>query len=60
MKKYLFLMTFALLTLACVTLEGLVELSPRFIHVYGGLTIVCVAVVIGWVLKIQAGAFSKD
>jgi hypothetical protein len=60
MKKYTLLLTLALATLACATLEGLVELSPQFIQFNGALIIICTAVIIGWILKLQANIFSKD
>jgi hypothetical protein len=59
MKKYLVLTALALLTLTCATLEGLLELSPRFIQFNGGLTIVCAVVFVGLMLKIQASAFTR-
>ncbi|MBT8069589.1 MAG: hypothetical protein HKP21_03350 [Xanthomonadales bacterium] len=60
MKKYTLLLTLALATLTCAVLEGLVELSPRFIQFNGGLTIICAVVVIGWILRHQVSIFSKD
>jgi len=61
MKKYIILVSLAILTMTCAVVEGLVEsLSPQFIQVTGLLTIVCVAVFIIWTLKIQAHGFKKD
>jgi hypothetical protein len=60
MKKYILLLILAFATLACAILEGLVELSPRFIQLNGGLTIICAVVFIGWIVRLQASVFSKD
>jgi hypothetical protein len=60
MKKFVVLMILALITLACVTLEGLIELPAQFIQINGLLTIVFTAAFISWVLKTQADDFAKD
>jgi hypothetical protein len=60
MKIFSAFSALAILTLACATLEGLVELSPQFIQFNGALIIICTAVIIGWILKLQANIFSKD
>ena len=60
MKKYMLLLILALATLTSATIEGLVEVSPRFIQFNGGLTIICAVVFIGWIFRLQASVFSKD
>ena len=60
MRRYIILFSLALMTLACVTLEGLVDLPARFIQVNGLLTIICTGVFIGWTLKVQSGIFKKE
>jgi len=60
MKKYIVLISLALLTLTFAVLEGLLELPPQFIQINGLLTIICAAVFIGWSLKVQIEMFKKD
>lgn len=60
MKKYIVLISLALLTLTLAVFEGLVELPPQFIQVNGLLMIICVAVFIGWSLKVQIESFKED
>lgn len=60
MRKYVILISLALMTLGCVTLEGLIELPQRFIQFNGLLTILCTGAFIGWTLKVQADDFRKE
>ena len=61
MKKYILLISLAILTMTCAVLEGLVpSLPPQFIQVNGLLTILCAGVFIVWTLKVKAGSFDKD
>jgi hypothetical protein len=60
MKKYIVLISLALLALTFAVLEGLLELPPQFIQINGLLTIICAAVFIGWSLKVQIESFNKD
>jgi len=60
MKKYIVLISLALMTLTCVVLEGLIELPPQFIQLNGLLTILCTGAFISWTLKVHVGDFSKD
>jgi hypothetical protein len=60
MKKFVMLMILALITLACVTLEGLIELPAQFIQINGLLMIVFTAAFISWALKIQVDDFGKN
>lgn len=60
MKKYIILISLALLTLGCVTLEGLLELPEQFIQLNGLLTILCTVAFIGWTLKVQAKDLGKE
>jgi hypothetical protein len=60
MKNYSVLIILALITMTCVTLEGLVELSPRFIQFNGLLTILFTGALISWVLKVQTDEVSSD
>ena len=51
MKKYIILISLAILTMTCAVLEGLVPSLPQqFIQVTGLLTIVCVGALIFWAL----------
>jgi len=60
MKKYIILISLALLTMTCAVLEGLVESLPsQFIQVNGLLTIICAGVFIAWTLKVQAEGTDK-
>lgn len=61
MKKYILLISLALVTITCALLEGLVPSLPQqFVQLNGLLTILCAGVLIVWTLKIQAGSFDKD
>ena len=60
MKKYIILISLALLTLGCVTLEGLLELPEQFIQFNGLLTILCTGAFIVWTLKVQAEDLRKE
>ena len=60
MKKYIVLISLALLTLTFAVLEGLIELPAQFVQVNGLLTIICAAVFIGLSLKVQGERFNKD
>ena len=60
MRKYIILISLALTTLACVVLEGLVELPVQFIQFNGLLTIVCTGIYVIGTLKMHVGDFSKD
>jgi len=61
MKNYIVLITLTVLTITCAVLEGLFEsLPPQFIQFVGLLTIVCTAIFIGWVLKLQLSHFKSD
>ena len=61
MKKYIILISLAILTTTCAVLEGLVSgLPPLFIQVTGLLTIVCTGVFIVWTLKVKAWRFDKN
>jgi hypothetical protein len=60
MKKYIILISLALMTLACVILEGLIELPEQFIQFNGLLTILCTGAFIGWTLKVQAEDFEEE
>lgn len=60
MKKYIILISLALMTLTFAVLEGLVELPPQFIQLNGLLTILCTGAFISWTLKVQVDKFSKD
>lgn len=53
MKKYIILISLAILTMTCAVLEGLFETLPaQFIQINGLLTIVCVGVFIVWTLNV--------
>ena len=60
MKKYILLISLALMTLTCVVLEGLIELSPQFVQINGLLTILCAGALISWTLKIQVDDFGEN
>lgn len=60
MKKYIVLISLALLTLSFAVLEGVFELPSQFIQVNGLLMIICAASFIGWSLKVLIGSFKKD
>ena len=61
MIRLIVLTLLALLTISCAVLEGLIPgLPAQFIQITGLLTIVCTAVFIIWILKIQAQRFKKD
>jgi hypothetical protein len=60
MKKYIILISLALITLTCAVLEGLVELPAQFIQLNGLLTILCTGAFISWTLKMQVDNFNKD
>jgi hypothetical protein len=60
MKKYVFVIFFALLIITSAVLEGLFELPPRVIQANGLMTILSAAVLIGWTLKSQVDAFRKS
>ena len=60
MKKYIILISLALMTLTCAVLEGLVELPAKFIQLNGLLTILCTGAFISWTLKVQVEDFNKD
>ena len=60
MKKYIILISLALMTLTFAVLEGLVELPPQFIQLNGLLTILCTGAFISWTLKVQVDKFGKD
>ena len=60
MKRYIISISLALMTLTCVTLEGLVELPAAFIQVNGLLTILCTGAFISWTLKVQADVLKKN
>jgi hypothetical protein len=61
MTKYIVLTLLAIMTMTCAILEGLIPgLPPQFIQITGLLTIVCAAVFIIGVLKIQAERFHED
>ena len=60
MKKYIILISLALMTLTCAVLEGLVELPAQFIQLNGLLTILCTGAFISWTLKVHVADFSKD
>lgn len=61
MKKYIILITLALLTMTGAVVEGLVEsLSPQFVQLNGLLVILSTAALITWTLKVQADNFSSD
>ena len=61
MKKYIILISLALLSITGAVLEGLIEgLPAQFIQFNGLLTIVCAAVFITLTLRVQAGNFGKD
>lgn len=60
MKKYVIIVLLALMTLACVTLEGLIELPVQFVQVNGLLTILCTGAFISWTLKVQADEYKED
>jgi hypothetical protein len=60
MKKYIILISLALMTLTFAVLEGLVELPAQFIQLNGLLTILCTGAFISWTLKVQVDNFSKD
>ena len=60
MKKYVIMVLLALMTLACVTLEGLIDLPVQFVQVNGLLTILCAGAFISWTLKAHTDDFEKD
>jgi hypothetical protein len=60
MKKYIILISLALMALTFAVLEGLVELPAQFIQLNGLLTILCTGAFITWTLKVQVEDFSKD
>lgn len=60
MKKYIILISLALMTLTCVVLEGLVQLPAQFIQLNGLLTILCTGAFIGLTLKVQIDNFGED
>lgn len=61
MKKYIILISLAILTMTCAVLEGLApNLPTQFIQLNGLLIIVCAGALIVWTLKVQAGSFDKD
>ena len=61
MIRLIVLTLLALLTIGCAVLEGLIPgLPAQFIQITGLLTIVCTAVFIIWILKLQAQSFKKD
>jgi hypothetical protein len=60
MKKYIILISLALMTLTFAVLEGLVELPAQFVQLNGLLTILCTGAFISWTLKVQVDNFSKD
>jgi len=61
MKKYIILISLAILAITCAVLEGLVpSLPPQFIQVNGLLTLVCAGVFVAWTLKARAGSLEKS
>ena len=61
MKKYILLISLAVLTLTCAVLEGVVaSLPPQFIQLNGLLIIICAGALIVWTVKVQARRFDKD
>jgi hypothetical protein len=61
MKKFIILISLAVLTMTCAVLEGLVQsLPPQFIQFNGLLAILCAGVFIVWRLKLRTGRFDKD
>ena len=60
MKKYIILISLALMALTFAVLEGLFELPAQFIQLNGLLTILCTGAFISWTLKVQVEDFSKD
>lgn len=61
MKKYIVLITLALLTMTGAVLEGLVEgLSPQLVQVHGLLTLLSVVALIVWILNIQTGKLTRN
>ncbi|NOR21010.1 MAG: hypothetical protein GQ538_13090 [Xanthomonadales bacterium] len=60
MKKYIVLISLALLSMTGAVLEGLVEnLSPQLVQLNGILTLVSAAALVVWTLKIQQGKYSE-
>lgn len=60
MKKYIVLISLALMTITCAVLEGLMELSPRFIQVNGLLTLFSAVIFISWVVAVPAGGMEEE
>ena len=60
MRKYIILISLALMTLTCAVLEGLVELPAQFIQLNGLLTILCTGAFISWTLKVHVDDFGKE
>jgi len=61
MKKYIVLISLAILTMTCAVLEGLVpSLPPLFIQINGLLTILCAGVIIVGALKAKPRSYDKD
>ena len=61
MKKYILLISLAVLIISCAVLEGLApSLPPLFIQLSGLLTILCAGALMVWTLKVQPGVPDKD
>lgn len=60
MNKYVVMVLLALMTLACVTLEGLIDLPVQFVQINGLLTILCTGAFISWTLKVHAKEYNED
>ena len=61
MKKYIILISLALVTITCAVLEGLIESLPaQFIQFTGLLTIMCAGIFITWTLKLRAWESDKN
>lgn len=61
MKKFIILISLALVTITCAVLEGLIESPPaQFVQLTGLLTIVCTGTFITWTMKVRAKGFDQD
>ena len=61
MKKYIVLITLALITMVGAVLEGLIEdLSPQLIQLNGLLTLTSTVALIIWALLVQNGGYRES
>ena len=61
MKKYIVLITLALITMTGAVLEGLIEdLSPQLIQLIGLLTLTSTVALIIWALLVQNGGYKES